>query len=422
VTRPNWETTLSTLSLCGQALSFLLGILLARNLGVEGFEAYVVASAAFILMVTIVPQGLEKYSLNLLPPLLNRQEMAPLRGYLRFAGWRILLACLLVGLPVGLWALQSSGLSPDTRTGILISCFSLPAGALVHLALEVLTVFGRPVAAALVFRVVVPGVVLALVCLAMAMNLGLRSTWAVGAWGLSWSIALGLMIWQIRRSAPPALFKARAVAEPALWAAGARPFWLYRVALAALAQAGVIALEGLQPSASAVGAFAAAWATASLAGVLAASTNRVYASRLSLLLADRDLQGIKRLHEERLRWLALPLLAYLLVTLLFARQIMALFRPEFVEQGAMALRILAASSVVSTLLSLAPTYLKHRGENQMLSRNVLMAVILQVVLLVLLVPSLGALGAAIAYAVATSLMYGNLARQARRDLKAPRKS
>jgi O-antigen/teichoic acid export membrane protein len=415
--RPYWETRLSVLSLCGQAVAYVLGILLARYLGVEGFEAYVVASAAFILLVTLVPQGLEKYSLKLLPPLLDRRELAPLRGYLRFATFRILLASLLVGIPVGIWASQSNRLSPDTRTAIVISCLSLPAGALVHLAMEVLTVFGRPTAAALVFRVAVPGVVLALVSMAMVLNLGLGAPWAIGAWGLSWCVALGLMTWQIVRAAPPALLKGEAVAEPAHWAARARPFWLYRVALAVLAQAGVVALEGLQPSVSAVGAFAAALATASIAQVLATSTNRVYASRLSMLLEHREFQGIFRLHRERLRWLALPLLAYLLITLVFARQIMGLFRPEFVEQGATALRILAASSVLSTLLSVTPTYLKHRGENQLLFRNVVFAVALQIVLLVVLVPRLGTTGAAIAYAIATGALYGNLARLARRDLR-----
>jgi O-antigen/teichoic acid export membrane protein len=414
---PYWETRLSALSLGGQAAAYVLGILLARYLGVEGFEAYVVASAAFILMVTLVPQGLEKYSLKLLPPLLDRQDLAPIRGYLRFSTFRILLACLLVGIPVAAWASQSNGLSPDTRTTIVISCLSLPAGALVHLALEVLTAFGRPTAAALVFRVAVPGLVLALVSSAMALDLGLRATWAIGAWGLSWCLALGLMSWQIMRAAPPALLTGESVVASGHWAAEARPFWIYRVALAVLAQAGVVALEGLQPSASAVGAFAAALATASIAQVLATSTNRVYASRLSVLLEHGDFQGIFRLHRERLRWLALPLLAYVVITFVLARQVMGLFRPEFVEQGATALRILAAGSVLGTLLSVTATYLKHRGANHLLFRSVVCAVALQLVLLLLLVPRLGAIGAALAHAVATCFMYGNLGWLARRDLR-----
>jgi len=64
-----------------------------------------------------------------------------------------------------------------------------------------------------------------------------------------------------------------------------------------------------------------------------------------------------------------------------------------------------------------PTYLKHRGENQLLFRNVVFAVALQIVLLVVLVPRLGTTGAAIAYAIATGALYGNLARLARRDLR-----
>jgi O-antigen/teichoic acid export membrane protein len=396
----------------------VLGILLARNLGVQGFESYVVASAAFILMVTFVPQGLEKYSLKLLPPLLDRGEPERVRGYLRFAGRRILLACALVGTLVGLWAAFASQLAPQTRWGVVISCLALPAGALVHLGLEVLTVFGRPIAAALVFRVVVPCLVLALVTVLLALGLELRATWAIAGWGLSWCVALLLMGWQVRGVAPFGLLRGTAVQEPALWAAKARPFWTYRVALAVLAQAGVLALEAAQTSPSAVGAFAAALATASIVQVLATATNRVYASRLSLLLERRDYGGIRRLQAERLRWLTPPLLAYLLFVMLFAGPIMALFRPEFVAQGAMALRILSVGTVLSTLLSVAPTYLKHRGENRALFRFVSFAALLQIVLLLLLVPSRGAVGAAIAYCVATSLMYAGLALRAHRELNA----
>ncbi len=42
---------LATLAITGQTVAYLVAVLLARRLGVDGFEAYVVASALFILMV-----------------------------------------------------------------------------------------------------------------------------------------------------------------------------------------------------------------------------------------------------------------------------------------------------------------------------------------------------------------------------------
>lgn len=418
---PNWESRLTALSLGGQAVAYLLGIVVARHLGVEGFEAYVVASATFILMVTFVPQGLEKYSLRLLPPLAERGEWMSVRRYIGFAGRRLLLASALTGGLVALWPLFAADLSREARIAILVSCASLPAGALVHLLLEVLTALGRPFTATLIFRLVVPGLVLIFVAMTLWRLPDMPAYWAIGAWGLSWCFALGAMLWQLARALPvaavaPAAAGAAAKAERATWVAKARPFWFYRVSLAVLAQSAVMALEWLQTSASAVGAFAAAAATASLAQVLATSTNRVYASRLSVLLERRDFAGIWRERSERLRWLGLPLLACLALALLFAEPLVALFRPEFAAEGANALRVLAVATAISTWYSIAPTYLKHRGGSRTLYRLVGAGAVLQLGLLVLLVPRLGALGAALATLLATLFIYGNFARLARREL------
>lgn len=416
MTGQKWATQLSAVSLAGQAIAYVLGIVLARQLGVAGFESYVVAAAAFILMVTLAPQGLEKYSLKLLPGLLERGQPGLQHGFLRFACRRTLLASVLLATAVAAVAWNADGLAGETRIAIVISCLSLPAGALVHLALEVLTAFGRALAATLVFRVLVPSTVLALAGMAIVLSPGLRAGAAIAAWGVAWCVALVLMAVQVRRSAPQGLLDAPAIEETARWSAEARPFWLYRVSLAVLAQAGIIALEGLQASSTAIGGFAAAFATAAIAQVLATATNRVYASRLSLLIERGDIAGIQRLRRERLRWLALPLLAYLLLVFAFAPELVGLFRPEFVADGAPALRILAVSTALSTVLAMAPTWLKHQGENRVLFRTVAVAALLQVALLVLLVPRLGASGAAVAHALATAVMYGTLAWRAHRGL------
>jgi len=68
---------LSILAITGQGVAYLLSIVLARRLEIEGFEAYVVASAAFTMMIMFAPRGIDKYSLRLLPALLERGDWAP---------------------------------------------------------------------------------------------------------------------------------------------------------------------------------------------------------------------------------------------------------------------------------------------------------------------------------------------------------
>ncbi len=67
---------LAMLAVAGQSVAYFLTIVLARQLSVDGFEAYAVASAAFTLMVMYTPRGLEKYALRILPELFQRQDWA----------------------------------------------------------------------------------------------------------------------------------------------------------------------------------------------------------------------------------------------------------------------------------------------------------------------------------------------------------
>jgi O-antigen/teichoic acid export membrane protein len=415
---PAWKSWLTALSLAGQLLAYGLGIVLARQLGVAGFESYVVAAAVFILMVTLVPQGLEKYALKRVPRLVEHRQLSLLHGFLRFACVRLLVGSLLVGTAVAACAWVVDGLPVETRRAVVASCLALPAGALAHLGLEVLTALGRPFAASAIFRLLVPATVLAWVGVAVAVVPALRASGAIAAWGLAWCLALAMMAMQVRRAAPAGMFAAVPAVQPSEWVREARPFWLYRISLALLAQAGIVALELLHPSPTALGGFAAALGTAAVAQVLATATNRVYASRLSLLLDQGDIAAIGRLRRDRLRWLAAPLLACLLAALVFAPQLVALFRPEFVAEGAPALRVLACSTAIGTVFAMAPTYLKQLGESRILFRTVAMAATLQLALLWLLVPAQGALGAAIAHAAAAAFLYGALAWVGHRRLAA----
>jgi O-antigen/teichoic acid export membrane protein len=181
-----------------------------------------------------------------------------------------------------------------------------------------------------------------------------------------------------------------------------------------MAQAGVIALDQLQPSSAAVGAYAAAMATASLALVLVTATNRAYARRLSIQLERQDFEAVVALRRQRLQWLAPVIAAFLLAVFIWARPLLALFRPEFVADGATPLRILALATAVSMLFALSPTYLKFKRRNRATFVTVACGAAVQVLLLLLLVPRLGATGAALAYAAATIGMYGAFALMAHR--------
>jgi O-antigen/teichoic acid export membrane protein len=393
------------LAVAGQSVAYFLTIVLARQLSVDGFEAYAVASAAFTLMVMYTPRGLEKYALRLLPALFERKDWPHAKGYLRFGLRRIITVSLLLGSTTFLWVAYFSNYTDGIKLAIAMSCLSLPAGALVHYFVEVLSANGRDILATAIFRVAVPLTVLFLVGVLLNSSIELSGAIAVGSWGLAWLLMLFVIAIVVRRTTEPEIWRAEPVEDKSSWSRAARPFLIYRISLAFLAQVGVIAFDRLHPSASAVGAYVAAIGTANMALVMATSTNRYYARRLSILLEQNDFSGVLRLRRERQRWLLPAIAVFLAAVFYFGPEILGFFRPEFVTEGLTALKILAVSTAISILFALAPTYLKYVERNQATRNIVVGAAAVQIFLLIILVPRFAATGAAIAYAVSMSGMY-----------------
>lgn len=411
------EPQLALLAILGQGIVYLMSVLLARRLRIEDFDAYAVAAAAFMLMATVAPLGSEKYALRVLPVYLERADWARARGYLRFGLRRALqVSVLLAVLVVGCAAWPSADFADPMRRSVALAALGVPVGALVHLGLEVLTASGRKTAALAIFRIAVPATAAACLGLLLAMGLDLSATIAMACWGPAWLLGLALMIAVGRRSLAPALRRAEPIDESRFWRAESRPFFVYRLSVGLLGQSGLIAMAALQAPAASIGAFAAAAGTAGLASVLATATNRAYGRRLSILLERQDYAGVLRLRRERLRWLLPSLVLFLGICFVYGREVLELFRPEFGDEGAAALRILAVGAFVSVLLSLAPTYLKYKRRKKATYTTVAGAAVAQALLLLLLVPPLGATGAAAAYTTSICAMYGAFAWMARREL------
>lgn len=401
----------------GQVTGYLLSVLLARRLGINSFEAFVVASAVFIVAAVSAPLGTEKHLLRHLPPLLAGQQWELARGLVAFGVRRTLRTGLLIAILLGLASSWVFRHRPETRMAVIVTCLSLPAGALAHHGVELLTALGRPLLALAVFKLLVPSLALAFTLIMLALPIHMNGPMAVAAWGVAWVIAVAVMAVAVRSSAPAPVRAARRGVERAEWKREARPFLAYRLALALLAQTGVIVLDFLQASPTQVGAYAAAAATVGLLAILATSTNRDYGRRMALLLENEDFGELPRARQRRIAWLTPVLLAFLAVVFAFSRPILSLYGPSFAAEGVTALRLLSLSTAFSILFALAPTYLKFQKRNQTTFLVVASAALGQVLLLVLLVPRFGTSGAALATALATVGMYGTFEFMASRGLK-----
>jgi O-antigen/teichoic acid export membrane protein len=134
------------------------------------------------------------------------------------------------------------------------------------------------------------------------------------------------------------------------------------------------------------------------------------------LLEQQNYAGVLQLRRERLRWLLPVMVIFLAIVFYFGREILGFFRPEFVEEGLLALYLLSVTTAITVLFSLAPTYMKYQGHNRAMQRIVVGAAAVQAILLALLVPSYAATGAALAYTISMCGMYLAFSLMAHREL------
>lgn len=408
---------MSVVAVVGQLFAFSISVLLARHLSVDAFEAYVVAAALYLLLLALAAQGLDKYALRLMPGKFDRGQWQLAGDYFVFALTRILVGAVVVGILAAIWAREVREFPPGTLRAVYVSCATVPVGVLVHFLSAVLSATGDCVRSAATTLLLVPAVTLALIGIGVAASLEMSGATSIACWAAGWLVALVVVgRWvHLAWTGPRSRISDSAVTPP--WRQDAFPFWFHRLAMGVVAQIAVLMLDWLQPSAAATGAYAAAMSLATVAAVLAVSTNRMYGREFSILMERNEYPAIYRVCLHRLQWLLPTLGVFLLVTLLFAPQLMKLFRPEFALEGTAALRILALTTATTVVLGVAPTYLKYQRQSRITFVALGACALLQVGLLLALVPRLEATGAAIAYMLSMLLMYGYLTSVALRQLR-----
>jgi len=407
---------IAAIALFGHALSLSISILVARRLGLEQFEAYAVSASAFLLMASVAPLGLDKYSVRIVPALIEAGDFSRARGFLRFGLTTTFVSGISIATCVG-FAVWLTGWFDNSATPALIaSCLALPAGALAHFGIEVVTALGGERRATLVLRLFVPIMALAAFGLMILIWGQVGGAAAIAAWGIAWLCAVAILAIDIRRSAPAGLWTGAAVAEPCQWVVDAFPFLAYRGVLAFLLQSSILVLGIMDVSPTATGDYAVAVAMTAPVVTLFTATNRAYGRRLSISLARRDYNAIHEVRKERLRWALPTITGILIISLVFPRQLTGLFGLQHANDAVASLRILAVAGAFTMIFSLAPTYMKFTRARGFTLAAATVAVLCQSLLLIALVPQWGATGAAIAHGFTMVAMYGAFTLVAWRDL------
>jgi O-antigen/teichoic acid export membrane protein len=404
--------TLSAFSLVSYAAFFLVNAILARSLSINDFNDYNVGVSTLLLLAALTPLGLEKFSLKILPALTEHEGWPLSRGFLRFSVALVVLmgfVLLLTFDTVLESVLLMRGADYHIAIPTIVGC--LPMVALFLLFLEVATAYGAPIAAAALYRIAFPLLLLGLNVAVWYSPWEISGLSSAGCYVTSWLVVTGAM-WVLARKIVPTQVR---MAEPAyqkvLWLKDSIPLLMFSLLMTLLTQSGVIILQLETTSEHDTSVFAVAMHTGAFVAVLATSTNRFYLPRISVLLDRQDQQGLIRLRRQRLLLMGTLASLFVLAVVLFGRRVLQVFGEDY-EQGYAAMCVIAVGTAVSTLFSVAPYALQFAGRHQLVIRSSILAACSGIGLCILLVGSYGALGAALAYAVPMVSLFGFLSYSA----------
>jgi O-antigen/teichoic acid export membrane protein len=392
-------------SVVSMVLNFAIIVLVTRYYGAAGAGVFFSVLALFTLAGTAAKLGAETglvYSVSRYLAHGRDDDVVPT---IRLALLPTLVGALLVGAAAMAWSAElgdwfSSAASADDFAMVVRNvALLLPA----YVAVQVLSGatrglgYMRPT----VYGISVGRPSLQFLPMAAVAVAGL----GLGALGLAWSMPLAVtaigMYWWLNR-----LLDERGVPrfvltkKPGL----SREFWSFSLprGVANTLQVAQDRAGILVVSAVALAATAGVFVTvARLVGALNLFTHAVGQAlnpQLSALIAGDDRDGANRLLQRVSAWTALPVLPVCVALMVYPEAALSVFGEGF-ERGAGALTILAATTLVTVILTHTDNVLLMGGRSGTSLLDVIASLSVTVVALVLLVPAHGLLGAGVGWSL-----------------------
>jgi O-antigen/teichoic acid export membrane protein len=398
--------TLLFFSLGSFLLAYLTSMIFARAMGANGYDDYAVAISSLAILATLSEMGTGKFGLRIIPVFREKKMWNLARGYLRFSVRLILLVSLILLIATVVIEYLEDGEFGNYALGLAI--LFLPVIAWAGAGSEIIMANGASILSALITRILIPAAILVLGGIWIFSSFDLNAIQGVLIYGMGWVIGLFAVIVFLRQTTPTAIRKAVALYNSREWSLKALPFLFFALLLTILTKIAVIILEIVHPEEATVAVYAVAAETGAFIYLIAKSTDKMYLPELSLMIERKDRHGMLALRKQRWTRLGSTCFIFLIVVIVLGKKILLLFGPEFVD-GYTALTIVAVATVVWTMASLAPSYLKYIGKHRFVIISTTITVFLHIGLCFPLGYYYGATGAAISFAVPVTVLYLTMA-------------
>jgi O-antigen/teichoic acid export membrane protein len=383
--------------LAAALVNYALTITLARAMGAGSFGVYSLVSAWSAPLVLVAALGMPAAVIRFLPEYGAAGDWARFHGFIRLASRVTLAASLAAALAVtGAIALgwQAGVVGTPVASAVCVAAWGVPLLVRQRLLAEMSRAAGQT-GNALVIPLLQPLILLGAALVLLWHGTQVTSAVAVALPLLGVVVALPLQRRRLRRGLEAiAPMPARISTEPRGWLAVSLPLLAIDGCLIVLNQLDLLTI-GLALGPREAALYSAAAATGMFLLFAWIAVNTVAQPAYPRLHADRDLAAIGRLSRLTTRWALFPTAAGAGLVCVLARPLLGLFGAGF-EDAAPILMILALGHLVNVSTGPVANLLNLCGHHGASLRVFGVCAVLNIALVALLLPALGAPGAALA--------------------------
>lgn len=375
----------------GLAVAFLANILLSRMLGPSGYGSYAIAIGWASVLAIPARLGLDNTALRFVTIYRERRDVGALRGLLRTSAKAIAAVSAMAGVVAFVAALLiGSGIEPWLAAGVALMVF--PMAAMGWLS-AVIRSFNRIFAAQAYEQLFRPMLIILLLGGPWMAGARLGAPLALWLTLVAIGLPLAVLALQVRRELAalgPAQFD---FSDRRLWLAVSWPLFLLSLFQEATNQIDLILLGILSDAASAA-QFAAAMRLSSLASFGLVAVVTVSAPAIASAFHRNDRAAMAQLASMTARISLLFALLIVAGLLLFGRIALTAFGPTFANAYPV-LVITCLVSLVSAFTGSVGYFLLMTGNEKTAAVIMAGALAVAATLDVLLIPTFGAVGAAL---------------------------
>ena len=381
------------------ALAFLSNVLFARWMGTFEFGVFVYVWTWVLLIGQALDLGLSTAAQRFIPEYRERGLLDLLRGYISHSRWiAVGVAIAIAAMCAGLVRLLTPHLDAYTVIPLYIACIALPAYALANVQDGIARSYdwvGLGIVPTYIVRQ------LLLTILMAGVYFGGLPVDAVSAMVLSvaaiWLPAL-LQMFVLNRRLAKQVAPGPKAHNVRLWIGVALPILMAESFYLLLTHADLLMLQQFR-SPEDVAVYYAAVKTLALVAFIYFSIAATTAHRVAAYHAAGDTEGLANFMRKAIALTFWPSLAATVVLLLFGKPILSLFGPQFTE-GYPLMFILAVGLLARAAIGPMERFLNVIGKQGINALIYGGAFAVNIVLCLVLIPPLGAAGAAIAISTA----------------------